>query len=320
MKIGNYTKVPYRRSLSLQPRTFKLFSSKEPVLITKHKRTTGNERVFSILIPTWNNLAYLQNCISAIRKNSSYRHQLIIHVNEGKDGTLDWIEQQPDIDYTYSRENVGICFALNAGRELVSTSYMVYLNDDMYVCPRWDEYLFDEIKKVGHPYFFLSSTAIEPAPGNPCTIFHDYGRDIASFREDDLLREYAALEKGDWQGSTWPPNVVHTSIWDLVGGYSIEFSPGFYSDPDFSMKLWQAGVRLFKGVSKSRAYHFVSKSTHRLPRRKQYYTFLAKWGITSSTLTSHYLRRGQPFDEELSEAAIPAAVRLKNLLKRWISK
>jgi glycosyltransferase involved in cell wall biosynthesis len=38
--------------------------------------------VFSILIPTWNNLRFLQVCIDSIRKNSSLEHQILVHVNE----------------------------------------------------------------------------------------------------------------------------------------------------------------------------------------------------------------------------------------------
>lgn len=45
--------------------------------------------VFSILIPTWNNLDLLQLCIESIKKNSAFSHQIIVHINEGIDGTLD---------------------------------------------------------------------------------------------------------------------------------------------------------------------------------------------------------------------------------------
>ncbi len=124
------------------------------------------------------------------------------------------------------------------------------------------------------------------------------------------------LEKDDWQGATWPPNVVHRDTWDLVGGYSIEFSPGMYSDPDFSMKLWMAGVRLFKGASKSRVYHFGSKSTKRVAKNKGYYTFISKWGITSSALTKYYLRRGEKFDGPLKEPSNTSLLSIKNLFKR----
>ena len=44
--------------------------------------------MFSILIPSFNNLNYLKTCIESIKKNSHYNHQIIVHVNEGSDGTL----------------------------------------------------------------------------------------------------------------------------------------------------------------------------------------------------------------------------------------
>jgi glycosyltransferase involved in cell wall biosynthesis len=90
--------------------------------------------VFSILIPTWNNLPLLQLCIESIRKNSNYAHQLIIHVNEGVDGSLQWIEEQ-GIAHTYSKKNEGVCHALNVACKLAVSDYIVYINDDMYVCP-----------------------------------------------------------------------------------------------------------------------------------------------------------------------------------------
>ena len=48
--------------------------------------------MFSILIPTYNNLNYLKLCIESIEKNSKYDHQIIIHVNEGSDGTLEFLK------------------------------------------------------------------------------------------------------------------------------------------------------------------------------------------------------------------------------------
>ena len=274
---------------------------------------------FSILIPTWNNLPYLKLCIDSIRKNSAYKHQIIVHVNEGIDGSLDWVKTQPDIDYTYSPKNIGVCYPLNIGRSLVATDYMLYANDDMYLCPGWDVALWDEIKQIGHTHFFLSATVIEPTASSDCVIEKNYGTDIESFQETKLLAEFADLPKKNWQGATWPPNVVHRELWDRVGGYSIEFSPGMYSDPDFSMKLWQAGVRLFKGVSKSRAYHFGSKSTKRLVTHKGYYTFISKWGMTSRTFTQCYLRRGEVFDGSLADFKPSWILKLKQFFKRLIA-
>ena len=85
-----------------------------------------------------------------------------------------------------------------------------------------------------------------------------------------------------------------------------------YSDPDFSMKLWNQGVRLFKGLGASRVYHFGSISVKRVKQNKGYYQFIRKWGMTSSTLSRYYLRRGVPFDGLLQEPKIPFWVHIKN--------
>ncbi len=283
------------------------------------KRSDFKNAKFSILIPTWNNLDYLKLCINSIRKNSFFEHQILVHINEGTDGTTEWVKQQPGIDFTFSEKNIGVCFALNMCRSLADTSYILYLNDDMYVCPGWDKELSDEIDAIGHPYFFLSSTAIEPQKNNNCSIIKDFGRDIHSFNEEKLLKEFQQLPMHNWSGATWPPNIVHKDIWDMAGGYSVEFSPGLYSDPDFSLKLWQMGIRLFKGVEKSRVYHFGSMSVKRIKKNKGYYTFISKWGITSSTLTKLYLRRGEKYNGILPEPIIPFPLRLKNLYKRIVA-
>lgn len=284
--------------------------------IQSFKRTEKTDNLFSILIPSWNNLAYLKLCINSIQKNSTYPHQIIVHINEGNDGSLQWIEQQTGLDYTYSKENVGICYALNACSQLANTDYILYMNDDMYACPGWDAALRQEIEAIGHPYFFLSATAIEPQPANNCSIPKNYGIAISQFNEQQLLEGYKQLPMNDWMGATWPPNIVHKSIWDLVGGYSIEFSPGMYSDPDFSMKLWQTGIRLFKGIAASRVYHFGSVSVKRVKKNKGYYQFISKWGMTSSTFSKKFIHRGEAFNGACGEVHLSATLKLKNLVKR----
>ena len=284
--------------------------------ISKHKRTLPAGEKFSILIPSWNNLAQLQLCIKSIKNNSFYKHQIIVHINDGSDGTIEWILKQNDIDYSISTNNVGVCFALNICSSLAHTDYILYMNDDMYACKNWDKFLWEEIEEIGHKNFFLSSTTIEPKAQSNCAIERNFGTDLSSFNEEQLNKEFELIPFKDWSGSTWPPNVLHKDIWDLVGGYSIEFSPGMYSDPDFSMKLWRAGVRIFKGVSQSRVYHFGSSTVKRIKKNKGYYQFIVKWGITSSTFCKLFLKRGNLYDGSLSTPKFSNFIKVKNFYKR----
>ena len=56
--------------------------------------------MFSIIIPSLNNLNYLRLCIESINKNSLYGHEIIVHVNRGDDGTINFLNE--NIYFYYS--------------------------------------------------------------------------------------------------------------------------------------------------------------------------------------------------------------------------
>lgn len=277
----------------------------------------SNDNVFSILIPTWNNLDFLKVCVASIRSNSTYKHQIIVHVNDGGDGTLEWVQNQR-LDYTHTEKNVGVCLAMNMMRSKVKTDYICFLNDDMYVLPQWDKALYDEIKRMPDNKFFLSSTTIQPHTRGASVLVADYGDSIQTFREADLLRDYMSIEAKDWMGATLPPNIVHRDVWDLVGGYSVELSPGMYSDPDFTAKLWLCGIRYMKGLSNSRVYHFETKSTTRIHKNNGRLQFLLKWGMTSATFRHLFTYKGKEWQESLVGTFVGGKRLRGNLLRSRI--
>ena len=255
--------------------------------------------MFSILIPTWNNLDYLRLAVHSIQRHSAHAHQIIIHVNDGSDGTREWVMAQ-QLDATFSEANVGICLAVNEAAQLAEHEHIVYLNDDMVCLPGWDTALLRRIEAMPTELFMLSGTMVEPrASGNPCVVVADHGDTTATFREDELLRAAPALVRPDWYGATWPPTVVHRKWWFNLGGYSTELSPGMSSDNDLAMKLWHAGCRRFIGVGDSLVYHFQCKSTGKVVKNDGRRQFLQKWGMTQSTFDRFYLKRGQPLADDV---------------------
>ena len=259
--------------------------------------------MFSILIPTWNNLSYLKLCVESINQHSCFPHQILLHINDGSDGTLDWAKQN-GLEYTHSTTNIGICKAVNQASKLAKHDYLVFMNDDMYVLPKWDTILLSEIAKLNTDRFMLSSTMIEPKDtGNKCVILGNYGTGGEDFQKEKLLKEFKEGKKADWSGSTWPPSVVKTQWWNKVGGYSEEFSPGMSSDDDFAMKMWNEGCRIYKGIGESRVYHFISKSTGRVDKNDGRKQFLQKWKMKQSTFHQFYTKRGEEYKGELREPA-----------------
>ena len=261
---------------------------------------------FSIVIPTFNNLEYLKLCIKSIKKNSKFNHDIKLHINEGSDGTLDYAKIN-NIPFTFSEDNIGLCSAINKVTSTVNNKYVLYAHDDMYFCPGWDVSLINEIKKINHDNFFLSGTLIEANTGH---IKFDCGDKISNFDENKLLNNYKSKNFFDYQGSHYAPHLVSKKVWEKVGGFSEEFNPGVASDPDFNMKLWSNGIRIFKGINNFKVYHFVSVVTERINipsknkmnvRSKAHKIFLLKWGISIKFFKKFYLKTNSKYSGPLTK-------------------
>lgn len=253
--------------------------------------------MFSIVIPTWNNLDYLKLCIASIRKHSQSEHEIIIHINDGSDGTLEWVRAQ-GIKYSHTRKNIGVCLAVNHLVAQARSDWVLYMNDDMVACPGWDTAFVVAIESSDNDLALFFSTLIQADNGrNPYIIKQDFGTTPQDFNEPGLLQGYLSEARTDVEGGEAQPTLFHRKWWMMVGGYSLEFSPGMSSDDDLLMKFWVAGCRRFRIIGASRFYHFSCKSTGRIRRNKGGRMFVMKWGITQREFKQHYLgslRTGAP--------------------------
>ena len=246
--------------------------------------------MISIVIPTFNNLEYLKFTINSIIKNSlSDKFEILLHINDGSDGTFSYAKEN-NFKFTHSKSNIGLCSSLNEVCKISNFNYLLYSHDDMYFCPGWDDILNREIKLLNTNLFYLSGTMIEI---NSAHISFDCGSDLTEFNEAKFLKNYKTLNFYDHQGSHFAPHLVHKDLWNKVDGFSEEFNPGIGSDPDFNMKLWSEGVRIFKGIEKFKVYHFSSITTRKkvgLIRNKGDITFLKKWGYSVKFFKKHFLK------------------------------
>ena len=263
--------------------------------------------MFSIIIPTLNNLNYLRLCIKSLRANSTYTHQIIPHVNIGEDGTVDFLEKE-NIQYTFTKHNAGICEGMNMASKKAKNDFILYAHDDFYFCPEWDLTLKDEVDKIGHNKFYLSGIMMNNGP-----LKFNCGDSLENFNESKLLQNYQNINHYDFQGSTWAPHLIHKTLWNKIGGFSEEYYPGTGSDPDLNMKLWKEGVRIFKGVNKCKVYHFGSIVTRNYKNHPTIKTesgnkgakiFMLKWGISINFFKRFYLRSDTKYTGELDSPKI----------------
>jgi len=249
---------------------------------------------FSIIIPTWKNLEYLDLCYRGILRNSAVSHEVIVFFNEYDDECRRWTAGK-DILFDKSPDNLGVCGAVNRAAKLATTAHICFMNDDMYPLPGWDTALSRYIGVAEK--LWLSGTAVEAGKAAECYIGgHDYGKSPADFQEDRLLKEYVALRRPYNMVSTWTPILLSRTNWDAIGGFDESYFPGNGSDPDLAMKMYQYGCRHFVGVGTSLVYHFSRRTIGRFDDRKMMNAkayFAKKWGMTWKKFLKNVIHRDQ---------------------------
>jgi len=261
----------------------------------------------SIIIPTFNNLDYLKFFLRSLKINSTFDHEIILHINDGSDGTLKYALDN-NIKHTYSETNIGLCSSMNKAYSLTTTDHILYAHDDMYFCKNWDIFLIDEINKQNNNQYYLSGTNVSTRHG---LINFDCGLTYLDFDEKKFDNFCLQDQTPDLQSSHWAPHLIHKELWDKIGGFSEEFNPGDGSDPDFCMKLWLNDVRIFKGVSKFKVYHFNSITTRnsKIILNNGTKTFLSKYGFNPKFFRKHYLKG--------NNSVVPFKGRLNNPKKNF---
>jgi len=111
--------------------------------------------MFSIIIPTFNNLDYVKILLLSLKKNSTLNHEIIFHVNEGSDGTINFLNKN-NYKYTFSKKNLGLCTGTNLAASKATSEYILYSHDDMYFCPGWDKAISKEINRLDTKAFYIS--------------------------------------------------------------------------------------------------------------------------------------------------------------------
>tara|TARA_B100000470_G_scaffold218948_1_gene205084 strand:- start:232 stop:1080 length:849 start_codon:yes stop_codon:yes gene_type:complete len=243
---------------------------------------------FTILIPTYNNLKYLRLFCESIKINSNFSHQLIFHINDGSDGSYDYIKNNK-YQFTHSKTNIGLCSSIKEASKLIKNQYILYAHDDMYFCKNWDKFLIEEVQKQNNNLFYFSGTNISYKDG---ILNFDCGNTPENFDQIKFDNFCEKDNSPDLQGSHWAPHLIHRDLWTKVEGFSIEFDPGDGSDPDLCMKLWNEGVRIFKCISGFKVYHFGSVTTRKRDININNGTkkFLLKFGFNPRFFRKFYLR------------------------------
>ncbi|BBI35024.1 glycosyltransferase family 2 protein [Cohnella abietis] len=235
----------------------------------------------SIIIPTYNRLDLLQNCVSSIRKYTDTPYEIIIVDNASTDGSAEWCRREK-LAFISLPRNEGFPIACNKGLRLSSGDTLVLLNNDTVVTPNW----------LSNMTAALNSSSDVGIVG-PVTNYASGSQQVHYPFEDVEEFQRIASEVNIQDHSKWKRVerivgicfVFNRSLIEKIGLLDERFSPGHYEDDDFCLRTRLHGYSLLV-CHDTLIYHEGSASFKRegiaeqqLLVERNYRMFMDKWHV-----------------------------------------
>ena len=225
----------------------------------------------TIIILTWNKLEFTKKCLEHLNKNTSYENWDVIIVDNGsKDGTVSYLDLKKEkfpkiVTIVKNKTNLGFAKGCNQGAKLVKGEYILFLNNDVFVYPKWLQNMVKCLEKddtraiVGAKLLYPQTKKIQHAgviilphgyPTHQCRNFpHDHPK-------VNVERLFPAV--------TAACLLIKTEIFWGVGGFDERFGIGSYEDVDLCLKVQKKGYKIVYCPT-SVGIHYERTSCNQIP-------------------------------------------------------
>lgn len=240
----------------------------------------------SVVIVTYNNIEYTQECLRSIEENSDYSNlQIVVVDNASTDGSVEylrvWAQKGKNRICIYNDVNKGFSAANNQGMAISRGEYIILLNNDTYVTPGWIGSLLNHYKE--HPLLGL----LGPVTNN---IGNEAKINISYANMEQMIavsQQFTSLRIGhsfSIKTLAFFCVVIPKSLYEKVGDLSEEFGLGFFEDDDYCRRVERLGYEIrcaedvFVHHQLSASFLKIDKDMRRelFERNKQIYE--KKWG------------------------------------------
>lgn len=241
------------------------------------------KRQVSIILISYNQLAYTKDCLQSIKKYTPKdQYEIIIVDNASDEETKSWLQEQSEIKVIFNEQNVGFPAACNQGIAIANPKNdILLLNNDTIVTSCWLENLST----------CLHSQPIIGAAGAVCN--HNENLQGASLVYDDFETMQAlAKENNVSDASRWEEKafligfclLIKREVIDKIKCLDEAYSPGYVEDNDLSLQIIEQGYRLML-CHDCFIHHYLGSSFRKdltsfytiLNKNRDY--FQKKWGF-----------------------------------------
>ena len=220
-----------------------------------------NSTKITFVIPSRNNLEFLQLAYRSIRTLST-RHEVLVLNDASTDGTQEWIEAQQDEDlivyHNPGPERIGIVGMFDKGIEMARTEIIMAFHADMVVCKDFDTNILKHLKRGT----VVSATRVEPPlhPEGPEKIVRNYGVEVEEFKMDVWLGQAEGLKEAKVTEGIFAPWCMYREDFLAIGGHDELFAPQSKEDSDLFNRFVLNGYEVLQSWD-ALVYHFTSRGS-----------------------------------------------------------
>jgi GT2 family glycosyltransferase len=207
----------------------------------------------SIVIPTFNQLAYTKLCLESILKNTwDIEHEIIVVDNASTDGTQEYLKQN-GIFCLLNRENLGVAKAWNQGIKASRGRYVCIINNDIIAGPGWMSCLIGAYESAGNAGIV-----------SPGTRWGELNYNFDKYAERFIKSMKTVTQEG-YAG--WCMLIERTRF-AKSGYFSEDYAIGTGEDTDFYYALNRSGFRSFI-TGCAFVHHFGSQTLKSVRKEKR---------------------------------------------------
>jgi len=222
-----------------------------------------NKNKITFVIPSRNNLEFLQLAYDSIRRLDT-KHEILVLNDASTDGTTEWVSsQQVQDEYLITHHNpgperIGIVGMFDKGIEMARTDIIMAYHADMVVCKDFDKNILKHLERGK----VVSATRVEPPlhPDGPEKILRNYGIEVEEFKMDVWLDQAETLKEDRVTEGIFAPWCMYREDFLAIGGHDELFAPQSKEDSDLFNRFVLNGYEVLQSWD-ALVYHFTSRGS-----------------------------------------------------------